>query len=45
MRVQPGEMLLVPNRWWHFVASDPQTLMLNLWYQPEQQQQQQQQQG
>ena len=30
----PGTMLVIPPRWWHYVATDPETVMLNFWYQP-----------
>lgn len=30
--VTPGTLLVIPSKWWHYVASDPQTVMINFWY-------------
>ena len=30
--VAPGEMLIIPEGWWHYIISDPQTVMVNFWF-------------
>lgn len=29
--LEPGEMLYIPEGWWHFVISTPKTLAMNFW--------------
>jgi hypothetical protein len=33
-KIVPGDMLIIPPRWWHAVHTEPNTLMLNFWYNP-----------
>jgi ribosomal protein L16 Arg81 hydroxylase len=30
--LRAGDMLVIPPGWWHYVASDPGTIMLNFWF-------------
>ena len=31
--LEPGDVLCLPHHWWHWVWSEPQTTMINLWIQ------------
>ena len=28
----PGQLMILPPRWWHFVVSEPNTIMVNWWF-------------
>lgn len=30
----PGDMMVLPPNWWHYVVTDPKTVMVNWWYVP-----------
>ena len=32
-RMRAGDILLIPPKWWHCVATEPNTVMQNFWYQ------------
>ena len=32
--LEPGDVFFLPAGWWHFVASDPRTIMSNVWVYP-----------
>jgi hypothetical protein len=32
--LEPGDVFFLPAGWWHFVVSDPQTIMTNTWVYP-----------
>jgi hypothetical protein len=30
--MEPGDVLLLPSGWWHFVVSEPRSVMTNVWF-------------